>query len=388
MIELRVVLIDVIPFYRHVSDALKDLDELQLLVKTYGGIDIVRIIQHRTAPDKATFIGSGKVQELVQIVKKEHINHIIINSIVQPTQLFNLTQALLSVNPYIQVWDRIDLILNIFDKHAQSAEAKLQIEIARMRHMKFRIYGLGGTILSRQAGGIGTRGIGETNIERMRRHFRKQIKKKKEELEKLILHRQRQLLRRKENGIKTISIIGYTNAGKTSLFNMLTGKKNEVKDALFITLDSSVGSLIKNNPQGSKNPEGLVNVVVSDTIGFIQNLPPTLIESFKSTLLETLEADVILHIVDIADPKIEQKIKTVEEIISDLGISGKKKIILFNKIDKLNGNYYELENSLKNQYKDFYPQFISVKTNEGIEELRKSLLSLSLRGSAESALTK
>ena len=129
-------------------------------------------------------------------------------------------------------------------------------------------------------------------------------------------------------------------------------------------------------------------MVVSDTIGFIQNLPPTLIESFKSTLLETLEADGILHIVDIADPKIKQKIKTVEEIISDLGISGKKKIILFNKIDKLNGNYYELENSLKNQYKDFYPQFISVKTNEGIEELRKSLLSLSLRGSAESALTK
>ena len=222
----------------------------------------------------------------------------------------------------------------------------------------------------------------------MRRHFKKQIKKKEEELEKLTAQRQRQLIRRKENGIKTISIIGYTNAGKTSLFNLLTGKKNEVKDALFVTLDSSVGSLIKNNPQGSKNPEGLVNVVVSDTIGFIQNLPPTLIESFKSTLLETLEADVILHIVDIADPKIEQKIKTVEEIISDLGISGKKKIILFNKIDKLNGNYYELENSLKNQYKDFYPQFISVKTNEGIEELRKSLLSLSLRGSAESALTK
>ena len=392
MLELKVVLITVIPPHYHTSDALKDLAELQQLVNTYGGIDIVRIIQHRTAPDKATFIGSGKVQELKQIIANPQgsrnpegsINLIIIDSIVSSSQLFNLTQALSSANPYIQVWDRIDLILNIFDKHARSAEAKLQIEIARIRHMKFRIYGLGGTLLSRQAGGIGTRGIGETNIERMRRHFKKQIKKKKEELEKLTLHRQRQLLRRKENGIKTISIIGYTNAGKTCLFNLLTGKKNEVKDALFVTLDSSVGSLTRNNPQGSWNPEGLVDVVVSDTIGFIQNLPLTLIESFKSTLLETLDADIILHIVDIADHKMEQKIKTVQEIISDLGISGKKQIILFNKIDKLNGNYYELITSLKNQYKIYSPKFISVKRLIGIDDLLKSI-KLSLKGESSFA---
>src|SRR3989344_7894937 len=251
MIELRVVLIDVIPFYRHVSDALKDLDELQLLVKAYGGIDIVRIIQHRTAPDKATFIGSGKVQELKQIIANPQgsrnpegsINLIIIDSIVSSSQLFNLTQALSSANPYIQVWDRIDLILNIFDKHARSAEAKLQIEIARMRHMRSRIYGLGGTVLSRQAGGIGTRGIGETNIERMRRHFKKQIRRKKDQLEKLVKQRQLQLQRRHEYGIKTISIIGYTNAGKTSLFNLLTGKQGQVRDALFVTLDSATGIL-------------------------------------------------------------------------------------------------------------------------------------------------
>ena len=177
MHELRVILVDVIPPYRHASDAIKDLNELQQLVKTYGGIDVVHIIQHRTAPDKATFIGSGKVQELAQIVKKEKINFVIINSLVQPTPIFNLTKLLWGVNPNIQVWDRIDLILNIFDKHAKSAEAKLQIEIARMHHMKSRIYGLGGTVLSRQAGGIGTRGIGETNIERMKQHFKKQIKR-------------------------------------------------------------------------------------------------------------------------------------------------------------------------------------------------------------------
>ena len=368
MLELRVILIDVIPPHRHLSAALKDLAELQLLVKTYGGIDIIQIIQHRTAPDKATFIGSGKVRELAQIVKEEHINHVIINSIVSPTQLFNLTQALLIANPSIQVWDRIDLILNIFDKHARTSEAKLQIEIARMRHMKFRIYGLGGTLLSRQAGGIGTRGIGETNIERMRRHFKKQIKKKKDELDRLTAQRQRQLLRRKENGIKTVSIIGYTNAGKTSLFNLLTGKKNEVKDALFITLDSSVGSL--------KLPNGSKNVVISDTIGFIQNLPPTLIDSFKSTLMESIGADIILHVIDVSDEKINEKINTVDQISSNLGIPEKKQIYVFNKCDKLNGDIKKSISELQKKYSDYSPQFISVKTREGLDGLTGCVLRL------------
>lgn len=365
MPELRVVLVDVVSPHRHTSDALKDFAELQRLVKTYGGVDIVRIIQHKTAPDKATFIGSGKVQELSNIIKNEKISHIIINSIVQPTQLFNLGNHLCQANSNIQVWDRIDLILNIFEKHARSSEAKLQIEIARMRHMRFRIYGLGGTVLSRQAGGIGTRGIGETNIERMRRHFKKQIKRKRQEIEKLVQKRQRQLERRRENGLKTVSIIGYTNAGKTSLYNLLTGKQNEVKDALFVTLDSTVSSL--------KVLNGKQNVVISDTIGFIQNLPPSLIESFKSTLMEAICADLILHIVDIADVKIEEKIKTVEKIITDLGISDKKQVILFNKIDKIDGNYYKLVKSLKKQYNFYNPQFISVKNFRGIEKLRNQL---------------
>src|SRR3989344_4514234 len=175
MKKIKVILVDVISPHKHTSDGLKDLSELQALVKTYGGIDVIRVIQHKTAPDKATFIGSGKVEELLQIVANPQdsrspecsVRHVIINSIVQPAQLFELTKKLWSVNSNVQVWDRIDLILDIFEKHAKSAESKLQIEIARMRHMRFRIYGLGGTILSRQAGGIGTRGIGETNIERM-----------------------------------------------------------------------------------------------------------------------------------------------------------------------------------------------------------------------------
>ena len=366
MSELRVVLIDVISPHKHSSDALKDLAELQLLVKTFGGVDIVQIIQHRTAPDQATFIGSGKVQELILIVKQEKISHLIINSIVSPGQIFNLTKILWSVNPNIQVWDRVDLILNIFEKHARSAEAKLQIEIARMQHMKFRIYGLGGTVLSRQAGGIGTRGIGETNIERMRQHFKKQIKKKKEQLEKLVAHHQRQFLRRYENGIKTISIIGYTNAGKTSLFNLLTGKNKQVEDALFVTLDSTVSSL--------RTLEGSENVVISDTIGFIQNLPPSLIESFKSTLLEAIEADILLHIIDLSDEKMEEKIKAVEVITNDLNLSTKKQFYVFNKLDRLNGKVNTIVPKLQEKYLDFSPLFISVKTSEGIEQLKKQLL--------------
>src|SRR3989338_1552606 len=371
----KVILVDVIPPYRHASDAIKDLNELQQLVKTYGGIDVVHIIQHRTAPDKATFIGSGKVQELAQIVKKEKINFVIINSLVQPTPIFNLTKLLWDVNPNIQVWDRIDLILNIFDKHARSAEAKLQIEIARMHHMKSRIYGLGGTVLSRQAGGIGTRGIGETNIERMKQHFKKQIKRKKDELEKIVRQHQSQLSRRKKKGIKTVSIVGYTNAGKTSLFNLLTGKNAEVKDALFVTLDSVVGSLKLQNHQGSGNPEGS-GIIISDTIGFIYNLPPTLLDSFQSTLLESINADLILHVADINDDKLEQKIKTVEEIITDLGISEKKQVLLFNKIDKLHPDSYRLIDSLKKQYKNYSPQFISVKSSQGIEQLKQQLFEM------------
>lgn len=361
----RVVLIDVIDPHTHREDAEKDLTELKSLVSTYNGIDVVTIIQHRTRPDKSTFIGSGKVLELVDIVKQKMIDVVVINAIVNPSILFNLTQKLWHINPAIQVWDRIDLILHIFDKHAATAEAKLQIEIARMRHMGPRIYGLGGTYFSRQRGGIGGRGIGETNIELMKRHWKKQIRIKKEELEKVATQRALQLKRRRENNIPSIAIVGYTNAGKSSLFNALTKRNKVVRNALFVTLDSVTGKVHLS--------DRFREVPISDTIGFIKDLPSSLIESFKSTLMHAADADILLHLIDVSDPDMHKKIETVEEILLEIGARPRRMIYVFNKVDAHEGNGQEILNEIHNKYEFFTPVFISVKTGFGIDRLKKEI---------------
>jgi len=361
----RVVLIDVIDPHLNKEDALKNLQELKSLVATYNGIDVVNIIQHRTRPDKATFIGSGKVVELAQIVAEKQIDIVVVNAIVNPGVLFNLTQNLWDINPKIQVWDRVDLILNIFDKHAFTTEAKLQIEIARMHHMGPRIYGLGETYFSRQGGGTNTKGQGETNIELMKRHWREQIKKKKDQLEKISSQHLIQLERRKANNITAISIVGYTNAGKTSLFNLLTKKQKVVKDALFVTLDSVTGKFYF--------PVQKKEATISDTIGFIKDLPSSLIDSFKSTLMESIHADLLLHIIDISDPEMSEKIEIVEKILKELQVRAKKTIFVFNKIDAFTGDGKKILKEIDEKYSQFFPQFISVTTDYGIEKLKKAV---------------
>ncbi|MDO9028654.1 MAG: GTPase HflX [Candidatus Roizmanbacteria bacterium] len=361
----RVVLIDVIDPHLNKEDALKNLQELKSLVATYNGIDVVNIIQHRTRPDKATFIGSGKVVELAQIVAEKQIDIVVVNAIVNPGVLFNLTQNLWDINPKIQVWDRVDLILNIFDKHAFTTEAKLQIEIARMHHMGPRIYGLGETYFSRQGGGTNTKGQGETNIELMKRHWREQIKKKKDQLEKISSQHLTQLERRKTNNIAAISIVGYTNAGKTSLFNLLTKKQKVVKDALFVTLDSVTGKFYF--------PVQKKEATISDTIGFIKGLPSSLIDSFKSTLTESIYADLLLHIIDISDPEMSEKIEIVEKILKELQVRSKKTIFVFNKIDAFKGDGKKILKEIDEKYSQFFPQFISVTTDFGIEKLKKAV---------------
>lgn len=357
----RVILVDVVDPHLHKEDAILNLEELKSLVSTYRGVDVVDVIQHRTRPDKSTFIGSGKAIELANIVASKKIDIVVINAIVNPTVLFNLTKQLWPVDTEIKVWDRIDLILNIFDLHAHTTEAKLQIEIARMRHMGPRIYGLGGTYFSRQAGGIGGRGIGETNVELMKRHWRTQIKKKRDELEKISKQHLSQLERRKNIGLVSVSIVGYTNAGKTSLFNLLTGKNKSVENALFVTLDSVSGRLYL--------PEIKKEVTLSDTIGFIRNLPSSLIDSFKSTLMESIHADIILHVIDISDPRMNEKVEIVEQILSEINVRTKKIIYVFNKIDGFGGDAKKILAEINNKYSFFSPQFISVKENYGISKL-------------------
>ncbi len=357
----RVVIVDVIDPSQKTENAARNLEELKSLVSTYHGINIIDVIQHRRRPDKTTFIGSGKVIELVEIVKKQKIDIVVINAIVNPSVLFNLTQYLWEVNTEIQVWDRIDLILNIFDKHAHTTEAKLQIEIARMYHMGPRIYGLGLTYFSRQGGGIGTVGQGETNIELMKRHWRDQIRIKKDELKKLSDQHQLQIERRKSNQIQNISIVGYTNAGKTSLFNYLTKRKKTVENALFVTLDSVTGKLYL--------PTLKRQVTISDTIGFIKDLPTSLIESFKSTLLESINADIILHVIDIHDPEMDQKIQVVNQILKEIDVHSKKIIYVFNKIDAFTGDAEALLKKINHTYAPYSPQYISVTTDYGIKKL-------------------
>lgn len=340
-------------------------EELESLIYTLGGEIVDRVIQKLDLPDYATYIGKGKVLEVARIVKEKRIDVVVLNGMVKQRQIRSLQKTLETSNPHIEVWDRINLILHIFDKHASTTEAKLQIELARMRYMGTLIYGMG-HVLSRQGGGIGTSGIGETNTELMKRHLRHEMKKITDQLEKIGLHREAQLERRKRSGFKTVSIIGYTNAGKSSLFNLLSGKHNLVENELFTTLDSSVGKLYI--------PELQEEVLLTDTIGFIRNLPVRLIKAFKSTLMESMAANLLLHVIDVSDREVHTKIQVVNDVLLELGRNTDDVIYVFNKID-VDGDINKEE--LLQTYGKYSPIFISAKTREGtasiIATIAKSL---------------
>jgi GTP-binding protein HflX len=356
----RFLLVSIVPKQSSNEEIVQDMRELKELVDSYGGTVIEFVTQKRETHDKGKYIGDGKVLEVLDIVKQEKIDIVVLNGIIKPGHLFDLKRTLQKVNHAIKVWDRSDLILGIFSKHAHTAEAKLQIELAAMRHMGPRIYGMG-MELSGQGGGIGTRGIGETNTELMRRHWRVQMKKTKDKLEKLARQRELQLSRRKRVGLPTVSLVGYTNVGKTSLFNVLTGKHKFADDTLFATLDTTTSKLHFNASN--------TDVLLSDTIGFIRNLPPTLIEAFTSTLYESIRADLLLHVIDCSDPKFEEKMAIVEETLHSLPVGTPERLYVFNKIDTR-----KLDSAkLAKKYEQFHPQFISVKTGVGITQLKKAI---------------
>ncbi|HEX7017296.1 MAG TPA: GTPase HflX [Patescibacteria group bacterium] len=357
----RFLLLQVITPHYHQELALKNMAELEQLVETYGGEVVEKSIQHRQNPHPDMYIGSGKVEWLKETVRDKKIEVVVINGIVKAGQLFRLTKALWEVHTRIKVWDRVDLILNIFDQHASTTEAKLQIELARLQHSGPQIYGLGRTELSRQAGGIGTRGGGETNIEKERRLIKKRTQEIRQKLTHIARNQQHKIHQRKAKNITSVALVGYTSAGKTTLFNALTSKERQESQALFTTLDSVVGKL-KISPHDP-------TVLISDTIGFIEDLPPFLIEAFRSTLMESLSADMLLHVIDAADPDMLLKMKVVKDILQDLNVQ-QPHILVFNKIDQVDTErlaQFKKEYSGKNHF------FVSAKTGEGLDELRQMI---------------
>lgn len=357
------LLLDVVIPHLTIKDQNKRLQELIDLTATYGKGDVVKIVQQKIHPDPATYIGSGKLHEvLTTIIPEFKITTIVANEILKPKQLFNIKQALWDTYPDIDVWDRVDLILHIFKNHARTAESQLQIELASMRHMGPRIYNLSG-MLGRQRGGRGSvSGSGETNTREMQTHWKKSIATVEKKLEKLEQHQMRQMQRRRELGFQTVSIVGYTNAGKSTLFKRLSGKQAYIKDELFATLDSTTAKLYLTTSQRS--------VLISDTIGFIRDLPPELIAAFKSTLLETIHADILVHVVDASDPDLESKIHTVNDTLAEINASDTPTIIVFNKIDKATEM---TKGKLEHLIEMYTPIFISATSGEGIANLIKRI---------------
>ncbi len=339
------------------EDMISDFEEVGSLVTTYGGQVYAVLVQNASRSDYDTFIGKGKVDEATELIQKEKIDIVVVTDVIKPSQIHALKLAFEKLNPEIIVWHKVSLILEIFSRHAKTAEAKLQIRLAKMRQMGPRIYGMG-MEMSQQGAGVGTRGLGETNTELMLRHWRNEKREVQKELSMLIDQRQKQIDHRKAGGLRTISLVGYTNAGKTTLFNRIAGQDDLVEDALFATLDSTVNKFYLHGFDKE--------VYISDTIGFIKDLPPQLIEAFKSTLLEATHADVLLHVIDASDPRMEEKIKTVEDILKEIGIDLTRQIFVFNKIEKAQ-NFDK--NKILEKYKDHSPQFISAKEGAGVDEL-------------------
>ncbi|MDD2786330.1 MAG: GTPase HflX [Patescibacteria group bacterium] len=380
----RAILIDVIPPRMPDKEAKRRIYELENLTQTYGGIVVVKIIQKRAIPDYKTFIGSGKLEDVVVIAKEEKVELIVVNNILKPHQIFNIERRV--EKERIAVWDRIDMILKIFQKHATTIEAKLQIRLAGIRHMGPRIFRMG-LELGQQQGGIGVRGGGETNIEIMKRHLAEQERSIKNQLAKISNTRGQHRARRDRLGLKTVSIVGYTNAGKSSLLNALTRKGAYVADELFATLDTRVAklwlprspmppltrgsdSVVQDVVRDARDVRQVRSLLLSDTIGFIQDLPPQLIDAFKSTLEETIEAELILHVIDVSDPFVHEKIEEVEKILDQLGVSKTPKIYVFNKTDLVKRIP---KASLLKKYKKMTPVFVSALKGEGLEELKNQL---------------
>jgi GTP-binding protein HflX len=294
------------------------LDELEELAETAGAEVVGRMSQKRDKPDSGTFLGSGRLEELGDFCKNNEVDLVIADSELAPAQLRNIEKA-----TDVRVIDRTTFILDIFAERARSNEGKLQVELAQLRYSLPRLTGQG-TKLSRLGGGIGTRGPGETKLESDRRHIRRRIKALEDEFDALEKRRSLARARREKDGVETVVIVGYTNAGKSTLMNTLTEAGVLAQDKLFATLDPTSRALVL--PDGRR-------VMLIDTVGFIRRLPHHLVEAFKSTLEEAVCAKVILNVCDASDPECAEHLKVTNDLLEELGCSGKPIIPVFNKCD-------------------------------------------------------
>ena len=299
-------------------DAESSLVELSELAKTAGAEVVCEIVQKREAPDGATYIGSGKLKELCDFCRSNEVDVIIADGELSPSQQRNIENE-----TDVRVIDRTTLILDIFAMRALSGEGKLQVELAQLKYLLPRLGGKG-VSMSRLGGGIGTRGPGETKLETDRRHIRRRISSLEAELKELEARRARYRERRKKDGAVTVALVGYTNAGKSTLMNALTNAGVLAENKLFATLDPTARALTL--------PDGRT-VILIDTVGFIRRLPHKLVEAFKSTLDEAVDADVIIDVCDASSPECSEHFKVTEALLEELGCTGKPIITALNKCD-------------------------------------------------------
>ena len=335
-------------------DPAVSLAELEELAKTAGAEVLTYMIQNRERPDPGTYLGKGKIEELKELTQMLDANGVICDDELSPAQMSNLQEML-----QCKVMDRTLLILDIFAAHARTSEGKIQVELAQLKYRASRLTGLGKS-LSRLGGGIGTRGPGEKKLEQDRRLIRERIGMLKRELREVERHRDVVREGRKKNARPTAAIVGYTNAGKSTLLNHLTDAGVLEEDALFATLDPTTRAL--------KLPGG-TDILLTDTVGFIRKLPHHLIESFKSTLEEAAIADYIVHVVDASDPQALIKMQVVYETLHDLKADEKPVITLFNKQDLLRMQLAEgtAETPHLKDLRADYSIPVSAKTGEGLD---------------------